>query len=133
MRMMHVLFFIFICINGSDLLGSENGDAKSIADQFGMNEAQVQGMMAAMKKGLSKGAEDQKRALADGTLNQRDVEMYDYMQARWKFYESRDGFYSQETHDEMVLQDAARRYGISVNEADQRYMKVAMIKSGAKY
>lgn len=78
--------------------------------------------------------EKQRKTLSDavskGEISFRDLEIFNYFQSRWDFYESRDGEYIAETHDNIVLSETAKKFGISKDKAHIVFSKVNKIKLG---
>ena len=58
---------------------------------------------------------------------QKELEIRNYCKDRWRYYEEVDNGYYPSKHDSMVLSDAAKEYGISVEEAETIFNKVDRI------
>lgn len=66
---------------------------------------------------------DESRAKDAAAQHQLDVRIENYMQARWQYYESRDGGHYPERHDPLVLRDAATEFGISERQALEAFRR----------
>jgi len=69
-------------------------------------------------------------ARSDGTVSDLDMQIYDYLQQRWDYYEVRDGGYYPEIHDDMVLSQASDKFGMSVKTILDIFTKVDKVKKG---
>lgn len=67
-----------------------------------------------------------------GHLPALDIEIYQYMQDRWTYYEKLDGKYISSRHDPLVSRDAQTRYNLSKEEIDRRYYSVAKLLAGIR-
>lgn len=78
--------------------------------------------------------EKQRKALANavskGRASLRELEIYNYLQSRWNFYEARDGKYISEKHDDVVVLETAKKFGLSSTEVLKVFNKVDKIKLG---
>ncbi|MFH1894013.1 MAG: hypothetical protein ABIK83_15175 [Candidatus Zixiibacteriota bacterium] len=69
-------------------------------------------------------------AQSDGTISYRDMQVYDYLQEWWDYYEIRDGGYYPEIHDDLVLSQASDKFGMSVETILGIFFRVEKIKKG---
>ncbi|WPC42925.1 hypothetical protein [Clostridium sp. JS66] len=58
-----------------------------------------------------------------------DLQVYSYCKERWAFYEKLDGGYYPSKHDSVVLEEAAKKFEITPQKADQIYSKVSAAKT----
>jgi len=71
-------------------------------------------------------------ALNEGLIDKQELEIYKFLHDRWDFYERRDGVYIPEKHDEIVLNEAALKFGKDKDSIDKINWKVANIEAGVK-
>ena len=78
----------------------------------------------------------QRKALSDaiskGEITLQELEIFNYLQSRWDFYESRDANYIPERHDSIVLSEGAQRFGLSEDDMHEVFNKVDRIRYGRK-
>lgn len=55
---------------------------------------------------------------------QKELEIRNYCRDRWRHYEEVDNGYYPKRHDSMVFSDAAKKYGISDEDAEAIFKKV---------
>jgi len=65
-------------------------------------------------------------------ISEKDQQIYDYLQSRWDFYEQRDRAYIPEEHDDLVLSEAAKKFGFTKDEIFKIFDKVEKIRLGIK-
>ncbi len=68
----------------------------------------------------------------EGSIREKDLTILKYMEQRWDFYELRDGIYLPERHDNIVFEDAAKKFGISKDQAFEAFNNVEKVRWGAK-
>lgn len=64
----------------------------------------------------------------DPTISTDEMAIYRYMESRWDYYEKRDGRYIIELHDPLVLEETARKFGITKQQAFDIWVEIGMKK-----
>lgn len=59
----------------------------------------------------------------------KELEIYNYCEERWDYYEKRDGGYYPSKHDNTVLNEAANKFNITSKEAERAYSKISSEKA----
>lgn len=58
-----------------------------------------------------------------------DLEVYNYCEKRWDYYEERDGGYYPSKHDNLVFLDAKEKFNITENEVRNSFNKISKVRA----
>lgn len=65
-------------------------------------------------------------------FNSGDKNIHDFCNSRWEFYINEDGGNFPSKRDKVVLQEAANKFNITPEEAEQAFQRVAKVKADAE-
>ena len=60
------------------------------------------------------------------------MDIYNYLQARWDYYERRDGEYISPEHDRLAFSDACKKFGITEKTVHSIFVKCDRKKLGQR-
>lgn len=91
------------------------------------------GTIAAMAS-VMPSEQKQRKALSDailkGEITLQELEIFNYLQSRWDFYESRDTNYIPERHDSIVFSDGAQKFNLSEDDVRKVFNRIERIRYG---
>lgn len=103
-----------------------NTDEPSILEQ---EISQIAGIAGVMPSD-SEQSDSLNEATQNGDISAADLEIYNFMQARWDYYEERDGEYEIGLHDALVSEEAGEKFGVTADEAIEIFKKVEGTRLG---
>lgn len=59
----------------------------------------------------------------------KELEVYEFCEQRWDYYEKRDNGYYPSKHDKLVFNEASEKFQLSVKEVERAFNKIAKLKA----